>query len=258
MRALSINTEAGVARVALNRPDVRNAFDEGMIAELTAWAREAARDETLRVAVVSGAGSTFSAGADLGWMARMVEYSEDENQRDARALAEMFEALDDLPMPLIARVHGAALGGGVGLVAVCDIAVASDQAQFGFTEVKLGLIPAVISPYCIAKMGVSAARELMLTGARFTAARAKDIGLVHAVVEATELDAAVDARVSELRSCAPGAVRATKQLVARIAGERPADVMDVTSRAIAAQRVSPEGQEGLRAFLGKGTPSWAR
>jgi methylglutaconyl-CoA hydratase len=256
--SLSICTNGGVTRVTLNRPHVRNALDDRLIGELTDWARGAARDEGLRVAVLAGEGRTFSAGADLGWMARMVDYSEEENRRDARALADMFAALDTLPVPLIGRVQGAALGGGVGLAAVCDVVVSSQDAQFGFTEVKLGIIPAVISPYCVAKIGVSASRELMLTGARFGAARAKEIGLVHAVVPADDLDAAVDTYVREVLSSAPAAVRAVKRLIPQVAGRRPGEVADLTSREIAARRVSPEGQEGLRAFLGKGAPSWAR
>jgi methylglutaconyl-CoA hydratase len=256
MPHLLIRRHGGVEYVTLNRPELRNAFDEVMIAELTAWARAAATDDALRVAVLAGAGPSFSAGADLTWMARMVNYSEAENRRDARALAEMFEALDTLPVPLVGRVHGAALGGGTGLAAVCDIVVASQEAVFGFTEVKLGILPAVISPYCVAKIGPGAARALMLAGARYSASRAREIGLVHDVVAEADLDAAVDAHVRELLTSAPGAVRATKRLIRQVAGRPAAASMDLTSHAIAAQRVSPEGQDGLRAFLGKHRPPW--
>ena len=256
MPHLTTRRDGCVEYVTLNRPEVRNAFDEVLIAELTAWARHASLDASLRVAVLGGAGKSFSAGADLAWMARMVTYSEDENRRDAAALAEMFASLDRLPMPLVGRIHGAALGGGTGLAAVCDVVVASDDAQFGFTEVKLGILPAVISPYCVAKIGLSAARHLMLTGARFSATLAKDLGLVHAVAPLADLDATVDAFVRELLTSAPGAVRAAKRLIGQVWGQRADEVVGLTTAAIAAQRVSPEGQDGLRAFLQKGKPSW--
>jgi methylglutaconyl-CoA hydratase len=168
----------------------------------------------------------------------------------------MFGALDELPVPLIGRIHGAALGGGAGLAAVCDIVVAEEQAAFAFTEVKLGILPAVISPFAVAKIGRSAARELFLTGARFTAVRAKEIGLVHAVVPAHELDNAVATYASELLAAGPEAIAAAKALIAQVAGRNPADVRSITAAAIAGRRVSKEGQEGLRAFLEKRKPSW--
>lgn len=255
---LRTSRHEAVERVTLDRPEVRNAFNEEVIAELTGWARAASRDPDLRVCVLAGAGKAFCAGADIKWMARMVDYDEDENRRDARLMAEMFEALDTLPQALIGRVHGAALGGGTGLAAVCDLVVSADDAVFGFTEVKLGILPAVIAPYCVGKIGVSAARELMLTGARFSAAEAHRIGLVHQLVPESDLDATVDAFARELLTSAPTAVAAVKRLIAQVAGELPADVMTLTSRAIASQRVSSEGQEGLRAFLEKRTPGWAR
>jgi methylglutaconyl-CoA hydratase len=257
-RHLEIRRDGSVERVTLNRPETRNAFDEAMIAELSAWAAGARQDASLRGAVLAGAGSAFCAGADLAWMARMADYSEEENLGDARAMADMFAALDELPVPLVGRVHGAALGGGTGLVAVCDIVVASDDAVFGFTEVRLGLIPAVISPFATAKIGASAARELMLTGRRFSAAEALRVGLVHAVVPRDGLDGAVEEYLAHLRAAGPMAVVAAKRLVREVAGRRPAEVRDETARAIAARRVSREGQEGLRAFLGKRAPSWTR
>ena len=167
--------------VSLNRPEARNAFDEHLVAELAAWAA-APLPAGVRVAVLRGEGKVFSAGADLTWMSKMVAYSHEENVRDARAVSAMFLALDALPVPLVGRVHGAALGGGAGLASVCDIVVAADNAVFGFTEAKLGILPAVISPFALAKIGRSAARELFLTAARFSAQRAREIGLVHAVV----------------------------------------------------------------------------
>src|SRR5471032_626497 len=188
---LTIEHDGPVERLTLNRPDVRNAFNEHMIAELTAWAGEArarALRQEIRVVVLGGAGKTFCAGADVTWMAKTVRYTREENMRDAMAMSRMFAALDDLPVPLVGRIHGAALGGGAGLAAVCDIVVAEEHALFGFTEVKLGILPAVISPFVLAKIGRSATRELFLTGMRFDARRAKEIGLVHAVVAADQLD----------------------------------------------------------------------
>jgi methylglutaconyl-CoA hydratase len=251
MALIDLRVEERVARVTLNRPDVRNALNDALIAELTDWAAGASRDRALRAVVLAGAGSVFCAGADLHWMSRMVAYSHDENVRDAAALARMFEALDTLPFPVIGRIQGAALGGGAGLAAVCDIAIAADDATFGFTEVKLGILPAVISPYVVAKIGVSAARELFLTGARFPAPRARDIGLVHTVVGPAALDQAVDSVLSELASSAPGAVAEAKALIRTIAGRSPGSVMHITAETIARQRVSDEGQRGMRAFLEK-------
>lgn len=253
---LSIERDGGVERVTLNRPDVRNAFNEHVIAELTAWARRAQADDQLRVVVFAGAGKMFSAGADAAWMAKMAGYSHDDNVSDARAAAEMFLAINTVPAIVIGRVHGAALGGGSGLAAVCDIVVADEDAIFGFTETKLGIVPAMISPYVLQKIGASAARDLFLTGRRFDARKAREIGLVHEIVPAAELDAAVDRFVSEALSAAPTAVARAKRLIQQVLGKPPAEVMDVTAEAIAAQRVSPEGQDGLKAFLEKGAPAW--
>jgi methylglutaconyl-CoA hydratase len=188
---LTIERTGPVERVTLNRPDVRNAFNEHVIAELTAWARTAHDDRDLRVVVLAGAGKVFSAGADAAWMAKMAGYSHDENLRDARSGAEMFLAINGIPAIVIGRVHGAALGGGSGLAAVCDYVITEPDAIFGFTETKLGILPAMISPYVLQKIGASAARDLFLTGRRFNAQVAKEIGLVHEVVAAAELDAAV-------------------------------------------------------------------
>lgn len=255
MSSLIVERSGPVVRVTLNRPDVRNAFNEAVIAELTAWA-QAIPDSGARVAILSGAGKSFCAGADLTWMSRMVSYTFEQNVDDALAMAGMFNALDRLPIPLIGRVHGAALGGGSGLAAVCDIVVAAEDATFGFTEARLGILPAVISPFVVQKIGVSAARELFLTASRFGAARAKQLGLVHAVVPEPELDGAVDAYVRELLASAPGAITAAKELIAAVA-DRPAEEMAaLTAQAIARQRVSSEGQDGMRAFLEKRKPGW--
>jgi len=255
MSLIEINIDGSVVRVTLNRPDVRNAFNEELISELRSWA-ETVSPADARVAILSGSGKAFCAGADLNWMSRMIEYGREENVRDARMLADLFNTLDRLPIPLIGRVHGAALGGGVGLAAICDIVVAADDTVFGFTEVKLGIVPAVISPFCLRKMGLSAVRELFLTGARFSAARARELGLVHAVAPVSEIDAVVDTYVRELITSAPGAITGAKRLIAAIAGRPPVEVADLTAETIARHRVAPEGQDGMRAFLEKRKPGW--
>jgi methylglutaconyl-CoA hydratase len=258
---LRTRRDGAVEYVTLNRPDVRNAFNEHVIAELTAWAAEtraAAERHDVRIAVLSGAGKTFCAGADVTWMAKALAYTHDENVRDATAMSNMFAAINELPIAVIGQVHGAALGGGAGLAAVCDIVVADDQAVFGFTETKLGILPAVISPFALAKIGRSAARELFLTGARFSAARAKEIGLVHAVVPAADLDTVVARYVDELLAAGPEAVAAAKALIPQVWGRTIEGATAITTTAIATRRVSPEGQEGLRAFLEKRKPSWSR
>ena len=257
---LSTKRDGAVEYLTLNRPEVRNAFNERVIAELAAWAaeaREQAARGAIRVVVIGGAGKVFCAGADVTWMAQTIRYTEAENLRDATAMSGMFAAIDLLPVPVIGRIQGAALGGGAGLAAVCDVVVAEDGALFGFTEVKLGILPAVISPFALAKIGRSAARELFLTGARFSAARAREIGLVHAVVPAAGLDAAVDRYVQEFLASAPEAIAAAKALIPIVWGRPLADAMPITAAAIAARRVSAEGQEGLRAFLEKRPPAWS-
>lgn len=255
MASLLISQSGPVVTLTLNRPDVRNAFNEELIAGLTAWALGPIPADA-RVAVLRGAGKVFCAGADLTWMSRMIGNSREENVRDATAMAEMFQALDALALPLIGRVHGAALGGGAGLAAVCDIVVAAEDAQFGFTEAKLGILPAAISPFAVAKIGVSAARELFLTAARFSARRAHEIGLVHAVVTESELDATVAGYVKELSSSAPHAVAAAKALIKTVAGRDPRDVAPLTAETIATHRVGEEGQSGMRAFLEKRPAPW--
>jgi methylglutaconyl-CoA hydratase len=255
MPSILVSTDGQVLTIALNRPEVRNAFDDGVIAEITAWARSVRRGSG-RVAILRGAGKVFCAGADLAWMSRMVEYSHEENVRDATAMAEMFQALDELPVPLIGRVHGAALGGGAGLAAVCDIVVAAEDATFGFTEAKLGILPAVIAPFAVAKIGTSAARELFLTAARFDARRAHALGLVHGVAPEGSLDGVVNAYVSEVISSGPEAVSAAKALIRTVAGRPPRDVATLTAETIARHRTSPEGQAGMRAFLDRRQPPW--
>jgi methylglutaconyl-CoA hydratase len=249
-----------VERLTLNRHDVRNAFNEHVIAELTDWAsrtKDAALKHDIRAVIIAGAGKVFCAGADVTWMSKTVRYTEEENLRDAAAMSRMFAAVNELPLAVIGRVQGAALGGGAGLAAVCDIVVADEAAVFGFTETKLGILPAVISPFALAKVGQAAARELFLTGARFSAHRAKEIGLIHEVVSSADMDAAVDRYVKEILTAGPEAVAAAKALIPTVWGRPIADAMPITAAAIAARRVSPEGQEGLRAFLEKRRPSWS-
>ena len=255
-QTLQTERRGPVEHLTLNRPEVRNAFNEVMIAELTQWAAATASARDVRVVVVAGAGKVFSAGADLTWMSKQVNYAQEENQRDAAAAAAMFNAIDTLPLPLIGRVHGAALGGGAGLAAVCDVVVADEQAVFGFSEVKLGILPAVISPFAIAKIGRSAARELFLTGMRFDAARAQEIGLVHAVVPAAALDATVERYLNEFLSAGPEAISNAKSLIARVWTSTPSEIPGITAEAIATRRVSPEAQEGMKAFLEKRKAAW--
>jgi methylglutaconyl-CoA hydratase len=256
-RHLLLRRDGPVERLTLNRPEVRNAFNATLIAELTDWAQHAGRDDTVRVVVIEGAGKAFCAGADVAWMAETVTYSAAENLQDAEAAAAMFGAIDRLPLPVVGRIHGAAIGGGAGLAAVCDVVVADEQTMFGFTEVRIGILPAVISPFVLAKIGRSAARELFLTGSRFTAARAREIGLVHAVVRGEELDAAADGYVREFLSGGREALAAAKRLVARVWGLPIEASQPITTAAIAERRVSDEGQEGLRAFLEKRKPGWS-
>jgi methylglutaconyl-CoA hydratase len=249
--AESIHLEVGdgIARVTLARPEVRNAFNAEVIEQLhDAFTRVTAADD-VRAVVLAGEGAVFCGGADIKWMRASLNLSFDANVGDAERMSDMFRAIDNCPKLVVGRIHGAALGGGAGLAAVCDIAIAADDAIFGFTEVKLGIIPAVISPFVLAKIGASHARALFLTGERFDANHAKAIGLVHEVIAPGELDAAVQRRLAELHSAGPNAIGAAKLLVRRVLDNSYDASRAITTQAIARQRVSPEGQEGLRAFL---------
>lgn len=248
-----------VATVTLNRPDVHNAFNATLIAELSAALDDLAADPP-RVMVLTGAGKSFSAGADLDWMRGMAEAGEADNRADAERLAAMFRKLDAMPCPTVARVNGPAFGGGVGLIACCDMAIAAESARFGLTEVRLGLVPATIAPFVIARIGATNARRYMLTGERFDAAHARHIGLIHESCEPEELDDAFDTLVGALCSGGPVAVRECKQLIRRITAFEggPAELDAITADWIARLRVSEEGQEGLRAFLEKRRPEWMR
>jgi len=255
---VALSLDGPVAHLVLDRPEARNAFDGGMVRELTdAVGAVSARDD-VRVLVLAGRGSVFCAGADLEWMRKAGSFTREENLDDARALFELYNAIDRSPKAVVASVQGAALGGGAGLVATADIVVAEGGARFGFTEVRLGLVPAVISPFVVRKIGASAARELFLTGERFTAAKAAAIGLVHHVVPVDDLDAAVDERVGELLRAAPGAVAAAKGLVRSVSGPPVESLRELVCRLIAERRASEEGREGLRSFLENRDPPWVR
>jgi methylglutaconyl-CoA hydratase len=246
-----------VARITLDRPEVHNAFDDTLIARLTETLETLEADPAVRVVVLAAAGKSFSAGADLAWMQRMAAYGEAENQADARRLAHLMATVNRLAKPTLALVQGPAIGGGVGLVACCDMAVAARSAFFQLSEVRLGLTPAVISPYVIAAMGARAARRYMLTAERFDAQEAWRLGLVHQVVPDGELEAAGTALIGALRAGGPESQKAAKDLIFAVGG-RPIDaaLIDDTAGRIARQRAGAEGREGVAAFLDKRRPSW--
>jgi methylglutaconyl-CoA hydratase len=254
-----VTVRDAVATVTLNRPEIHNAFDETLIARLTAAFVSLDDNPDVRVVVLAAAGKSFCAGADLNWMQRMAAFGPEENLADAQALAAMLRALYALSKPTIARVAGAAYGGGVGLVAACDIAIAVPEATFALSEAKLGLIPATIGPYVIEAIGARQARRYFLTAERFAAADALRIGLVHEVVPRDQLDARIDALIAMLKAAGPTAQLECKALVRGVA-HRPIDedVIDGTAEHIAAVRASPEGREGVAAFLGKRPAAWIR
>lgn len=246
--------ERGVATLTLARPQVKNAFDAQLIAELTSSLGRIVPDT--RCVVLRGDGDMFCSGADLSWMRSMVDTSHDENASDSHALAEMFAKLDELAMPIVARVQGAALGGGAGLVAIADIAIAADDAMFGFPEVRLGILPAIVSPYVVRKIGVANATAAFVSGVRFDARRARDFGLVQGVEPLDSLDHTVDHFIEGILASGPAAVRTAKRLVREVAGRPPQEVRALTVERIAEVRTSEEGQEGMRAFLEKRRPRW--
>lgn len=248
-----------VARVTLNRPEVHNAFNAELIGDLRLLFRRLSDEpaESLRVVVLAGEGPSFCAGADVNWMRASLGLSKDQNEQDAMVMAEMFDAIDRCPAAVIARVQGAALGGGMGLCAVSDLVIAEAGAKFGFTETRLGILPAVIAPFVISKIGETHARALFPGGRRFDATRALRIGLVHEIVEGEEaLDAAVDVAISDVLAAGPTAARAAKAIVREVRGLPHESTRWHTARRIAGQRASAEGQEGLRAFLEKREPDW--
>jgi methylglutaconyl-CoA hydratase len=255
---LEVRCDGPIAVLRLNRPELHNAFDAELIAGLTEALERLAEAEPIRVVVLEGAGASFSAGADLNWMRGMAAASESDNRTDALALARLMRVLDGLPKPTIARVHGAAFGGGVGLVACCDIAIGVPGAKFGLTESRLGLLPAVISPYVVAAIGARQARRWFASAEVFDAAEAHRIGLLHAVVELPELDDAVRVQAAHLLRAGPVAAAQAKRLVRAAAAVDDPDALDAVNADLIAQlRVSPEGQEGIAAFLDKRLPAWA-
>lgn len=251
-----IDKVGGVAEVTLNRPEVHNAFDDVMIAELTDCFEQVSANAEMRAVVLRGAGKSFCAGADLAWMQRMAAYSYDENLADARALQRLFAVIAACPQVTIAVVQGAAMGGGLGLVAVCDIGLAAQEATFALSEVRLGLAPAVIAPYVVEKIGLGAARALCVTGERIDAAEAHRLGLVQEVTTAEDLDGAVTQKLEQIEQAGPMAVAAVKRLLRAISGKSPAEAADLTAACIAGLRASDEGQEGMRAFFEKRKPGW--
>ncbi|HXZ00952.1 MAG TPA: enoyl-CoA hydratase/isomerase family protein [Stellaceae bacterium] len=255
-----IDTDArGVARLSLNRPAVRNAFDDRLIADLTEALRRLESDPAVRVVVLTGKGESFSAGADLGWMRRMAGYGDAENFADAMALAELLRRLNEFAKPTVARVNGAAIAGGLGLVCCCDVAIAATEAVFSISEVRLGLVPATISPYVVAAIGARAARRYFLTGERFSAAEARRIGLVHELAPPAGLDAAVETVVAAMLEGGANAQARSKRLIAEVRDRPLSDsVMALTARAIAEARASSEAREGLAAFFDKRKPFWQR
>ena len=250
-----ISKDSGVTEVWLNRPDVHNAFNAELIEEVIATF-ELFKSE--RLIVLSGRGASFCAGADLNWMKAMKDYSREENLRDSKRLARMFSAINDCDVPVIGRINGHALGGGVGLVSVCDYVVAVEEALMGFTEVRLGLIPAVISPYCISKIGESSARAWMLTGEKFHSLEAKKMGLVHETVASlSELDAKMEEVKKKFLAAGPEAAKEAKKLIRGVVKNLKASE-DYTCAMITERRVSLEGQEGMRALLEKDKPAWMK
>lgn len=257
MVTLDIQRKGAIARVFLNRPDVRNAFNDGVIAELTAAFRELGQDASLRAIVLGGHGKAFCAGADLSWMKAMAGYSWEQNRDDAQALADMLWTVYSCPLPVVGRIHGDCYAGGVGLASVCDVLVAAEGVHFCLSEAKLGLLPATIGPYVIKAMGEQAARRWFITAERFSAAHAAASGFVHEVVGADQLDATVDEIVAALVANGPQAVKACKRLVQDLASRPIDDALRAdTARRIADIRASDEGREGVRSFLEKRSPGW--
>jgi methylglutaconyl-CoA hydratase len=247
-----------IAIVTMRRPEMHNAFNTQLIADLQAAFTDLLPDERLHGVILTGEGKSFSAGADLNVTQAAAQFTQEQNLEDALRLADLFDTINRFPCPVIGRINGTAMGGGCGLVSVCDIVVAAESARFAFSEVKLGIAPAVISPYVVRKIGETHARVLFVTGERFSAARAREIGLVHTVVPLEELDASVENIVKELLASSPQAMRACKALALNVGHMDHDAARRYTAETIAALRVSEEGQEGLRAFLEKRKASWTQ
>jgi methylglutaconyl-CoA hydratase len=254
---LKVDVRKPIASVILDRPDVHNAFNDELVKRVTDTFTELGTRDDVRVIVLAGAGKSFCAGADLNWMKRMVQYTREQNLEDARAVGSMYLAIAKCPKPVIARIHGAALGGGAGLVAACDIAVAVESVQFGFTEVKLGIIPAIIAPFVIARLGPGRAREFFITGERFLAPVAMNIGLIqHVASHEAALDALIDSKVSQILTSAPGAIAAAKELIFGVTSRNLESALEFAAEAIAQARTTREGQAGMQAFLERQRPPW--
>jgi len=253
---LRLEKKGTVATLTLDRPDVKNALDEAMIAEITVALADVAKDDGTRVLIFTGAGDVFSAGADLNWMKKVGGYSFDENVKDAMVFARMMEALYRLPKPTIARVNGACMGGGVGMISACDVVVSTSDAKFGLREILLGIAPAAISPYVLRKIGETHAHDLFLTGRTFDAAHAQRVGLVNDTVPAADLDAATQVWVKRFLKAGPKAIAATKLLMNKVSWSALEDVQEYTARTIAGLRGSPEAKEGFAAFFEKRKPNW--
>ena len=253
---IRLTRDRAVARVALSRPDIRNAFNDQMLEDLREIFGALRGDDSVRAVVLTGEGKAFCAGADVHWMKRVVEYTYNESYEDSLNLANMLREVYACPKPVIGRINGAAIGGGAGLVAVCDIAIASQEAVFAFTETKLGLTPAAISPYLLKRMGEKNLREYFLTGERFSAVEAAEMGLVNAAVPADQLDAVVDAKLELILGGGPNALAVSKELIRGIAERSIADNGPYTAEVITKLRMSDEGQEGMKSFLEKRKPRW--
>jgi methylglutaconyl-CoA hydratase len=254
--SLTSGQRGRIALVTLRRPEVHNAFNAQLIQELNDAFTRLRQDEHLHGVILTGEGKSFSAGADLNTMREVGQMTQEQNVEDALKLADLLRAINTCPCPVIARVNGTAMGGGLGLIAVCDIAIAVDSARFAFSEVKLGIAPAVISPYVVAKIGISQARALFVTGERFSAERAKNLGLIHGITSSAKLDEMVQRAVDELLSSGPQALRACKKLALTISDMEQDQARNYTAELIADLRSTPEAQEGLSAFLEKRRPQW--
>lgn len=256
MKHLSVMETNGVCTVMLNRPDKHNAFHPEMIKELTETFTRLEADRSLRAVILRGAGKSFSAGGDLEWMRSMVDFTYDENVRDAQKLFDMFQAMADCSLPIIGAVHGNVMGGGLGLVSVCDMVAAESKTRFSFSEARIGIAPAVISPFVLRKINQGHARQLMLTAKMFSADDARSVGLVHFTGDSGACDKYIESLVMQLRECSPEAVREAKRLMNYISAHPWPHLRDRAAQVIAERRVSAEGQEGIKAFLEKRTPRW--
>ncbi|NUM33338.1 MAG: enoyl-CoA hydratase/isomerase family protein [Candidatus Brocadiae bacterium] len=257
-KTLVVSVSKGILSVVLNRPEIHNAFDENVIQELNEAFVAAKEDKSIRCLVLSGQGASFCAGADMNWMRKMKNYSYEKNYEDAYLLSEMLYRLYALPFPTIAKINGSAFGGGVGLVSACDISIAASCASFSLSEVKLGLVPACISPYLLGRIQPGVLRRFFLTGERFDAGKAKEIGLINEIVPKEELDQKVAEFTEKILSCGPNSLAMAKEILEKVPGMRPEEYMRTTAEWIAKLRIGQEAQEGLSAFLEKRKPQWAK